>query len=194
MDREAVTSPAWRDALRGIRAAFATLTRLPVGGFPYTDAEWRWSTAHLPFVGAWIGGLVTIAWLAVANAGPAVAAIVATGASLLLTGAMHEDGLADTTDALGGGGTDRERALRIMKDSRIGTYGAAALVLSIGLRVALLSRLGLLAPFAIVLAECASRVVPVVLIAQLPYVTDPAVQKSAAITQGSKAQIAVATF
>ncbi len=186
-----VASP-WRDAFRGVRAAFATLTRIPIGGFPYSAAEWRWSSAHLPFVGACIGALLAMVWLCVSRAGYGVAAILTTATSLLLTGAMHEDGLADTADGLGGGLGDRERILRIMKDSRVGTYGAAAITLSLGLRVALLIRLGPLVPAALVMAECGSRVVPVWLMARLPYVTDPTVQKSAAITRAGSAQLAAA--
>ena len=190
---EAAAAP-WRDAIRGIRAAFATLTRIPVGGFPYTEREWRWSSAHLPFVGACLGALLAMVWLAWARAGYGVAAFVTTGVSLLLTGAMHEDGLADTADALGGGGTDRPRVFEIMKDSRVGTYGASAIALSIGLRVALLVRVGSLAPFAIVLAECASRSVPVWLMTRLPYVTAKAVQKSAVVTRAGTVQLVVAAL
>jgi adenosylcobinamide-GDP ribazoletransferase len=192
VEPEIATSTPGRDAIRGIRAAFATLTRIPVGGFPYRDAEWRWSSAHLPFVGACLGVLLAIVWFLVERAGYGVAAIVTTAASLVLTGAMHEDGLADTADALGGGLADRERILRIMKDSRVGTYGAAAIALSLGLRVALLTRLGPLAPVALVLAECASRVVPVSLMVLLPYVTDPTVQRSAVVARAGAAQIVVA--
>jgi adenosylcobinamide-GDP ribazoletransferase len=59
---------------------------------------------------------------------------------ILITGALHEDGLTDTADGIGGG-RDRERALAIMKDSRIGTYGALALILSVSLRAAALAAL-----------------------------------------------------
>jgi adenosylcobinamide-GDP ribazoletransferase len=69
---------------------------------------------------------------------PLAAALLAVGATIALTGALHEDGLADTFDGLAGGRTI-ERRLEIMRDSRIGTYGVLALVLSVGLRVALLA-------------------------------------------------------
>ena len=49
-------------AIRGLRAAFVFLTRIPVGGFPYTEEDWRWSTAHFPFVGAVLGLLQAIVW------------------------------------------------------------------------------------------------------------------------------------
>ncbi len=191
-ERAPSATPARRGTFRSVRAAFVTLTRVPVGGFPYDDDEWRWSSAHLPLVGACVGGLSALVWLATVRAGYGVAAGVTTVASLLLTGAMHEDGLADTADGLGGGRGDRERILRIMKDSSVGAYGAAALALSLTLRVALLVRLGALAPLAIVTAECASRFVPVWLMTRLPYVSDPAAQKSAVVARAGAQQLVVA--
>ena len=181
-----------RPYFRGARAAIATLTRVPIGGFPYSEDDWRWSSAYLPLVGALIGIVLGAAWLAAARAGYLVGAVVVVAVATLLTGAMHEDGLADTADALGGG-TTRARVLEILKDSRIGSYGAVALVLAVVLRVALLARLGVQAPFAIVLTSCASRVVPVWLMAALPYVTDPAVAKSHATTRAGWLQVTLAT-
>ena len=72
---------------------------------------------------------------------PLVAAGLALGAMVLLTGALHEDGLADCADGLGGGRSETE-ALEIMRDSRVGSYGVLALVLSVGLRWAALASLG----------------------------------------------------
>ena len=69
-----------------------------------------------------------------------MSALLALGVQCLITGALHEDGLSDAADGLGGG-RDREHALSIMKDSRIGTYGAIALILSLGLRAAALAAL-----------------------------------------------------
>jgi adenosylcobinamide-GDP ribazoletransferase len=180
--------------VRGLRAAVALLTRVPVGGFPYSEDDWRWSAAYLPAIGACIGIASAGAWRATERAGPLPAAVVAVAASLLVTGAMHEDGLADTADALGGGSTvSRERILAILKDSRIGVYGSAALTVTILLRVALLERLGLLAPMALILCAGASRLVPVWLIAAVPYVTAPDVAKSRSITAARWPQLVVAT-
>ena len=72
-------------------------------------------------------------------------------ATVLLTGAFHEDGLADTCDALGGH-VSRERALEIMKDSRIGTFGAIALVLALLMKVGLLAVLAAASPTAVLIA------------------------------------------
>jgi adenosylcobinamide-GDP ribazoletransferase len=182
----------WAPSLRGVRAAFTVLTRIPVGGFPYSDEEWQRSAAHLPLVGSVLGALLGGVWLASVRAGYLVAAVVVVAASLLLTGAMHEDGLADTADALGGG-SDRERVLAILKDSRIGAFGSAALTVAILLRVALLARLGPGAPVALAFTQCASRLVPVWLMAALPYVTDAEVAKSRAVVATSRAEVVVAT-
>ena len=159
-----------RTTLRGARAAVVFLTRLPVGGFPYTEAEWRWSSAWLPAVGALVGAASAGVWLLLEPAGAAVAAAFAVTASVLLTGGFHEDGLADTADALGGG-ADPETVLRILKDPRVGSFGALALVVSVLLRVALLASLARAAPVALVVAHTLARVGPVWLMVTLAYVT-----------------------
>jgi len=112
-----------------------------------------------------------------------VAVGLSIAASVWLTGAFHEDGLADTFDALGGT-VSRERALAIMKDSRIGTYGAVALLLVLGLKAAALAALPLhQAMAALVLAHCASRAAAVVLIRALPYAGDVAQAKAKPLAQ-----------
>lgn len=87
-------------------------------------------------------------------------ALPALGLITLLSGALHEDGLADTADGLGGG-RDRDHALSIMKDSRIGTYGVVALILSFGIRAAALAALTRLSPalaaLALLASACVSR-------------------------------------
>ena len=102
-------------------------------------------------------------------------------ATVWLTGAFHEDGLADVADGLGGS-AQRERALEIMKDSRIGAFGAIALVLALGLKVALLTAIALQGVSAVVAALFAghvlSRLAPLFLIRFLPYVGDSGASKS----------------
>src|SRR5205807_4485544 len=90
-----------RNAVRGVPAAFAFLTRLPVGGFPYTLDELRWSSAHFPLVGAALGATLAGVMLISRHAGSVVAAALAVSVGMLLTGALHEDGLAATGVALG---------------------------------------------------------------------------------------------
>ncbi len=125
---------AWRDELH---ASAIFLTRLPVrwrGDMP-ADLPAR-SLRAGPLVGAAIGlaaGLVYAGsgWLGL----PAtLAAVVAVGAQVAVTGALHEDGLADVADGFGGG-DDREAKLAIMRDSRIGAYGAVALMLTLAARI-----------------------------------------------------------
>lgn len=92
-----------------------------------------------------IGGLVTVVSLML-GAEPLLAALLGTTAMILATGALHEDGLADCADGIGGGRT-RERKLEIMRDSAIGTYGVLALILSVGARVLALATLVAISPW-----------------------------------------------
>jgi adenosylcobinamide-GDP ribazoletransferase len=189
---EAPEARAGWPPLRGVRAAFTFLTRIPVGGFPYADADWRWSAAHFPLVGAVIGAIMAATWYLTAPLGAAPAVVLALIASLVVTGGFHEDGLADTADALGGG-HDRAKVLAILKDSRIGSFGGLALAATLLLRAALLVELGALAPVALVATQAASRMPPIWLMALLPYATDDAVAKSRHINRAGLAQALVAT-
>jgi len=178
--------------LRSARAAFVFFTRIPVGGLPYTADEWRWCSAHLPLVGAVVGvaaGLVSHVCL---PAGNLAAAVLAVGVAMALTGALHEDGLADTADALGGA-FDRDGIFRILKDSRIGTFGACAVVLSLVLRAALVVRLGGDATWMLPLVGATARVGPVWQMALMPYVTPSGQSRSAAVAQARLPQAVVAT-
>jgi adenosylcobinamide-GDP ribazoletransferase len=182
-----------RTFFRAIRAAAAVLTRIPVGGFPYDDDEWRWSAAHLPLIGAIVGWLASIAWAVTIGAGPLVSSVVAVASAVALTGALHEDGLADTADALGGGDT-RERVMSILKDHDIGAYGACALVLGLLLRVATLQRVASDLPSILCFVSAASRLGPTVLVAALPYVTPAATAKSSSLAGAGAAQVVVAVL
>ena len=132
------------DLVHDCKVALAFLTRLPVAPEP-TAAGSRLgaSVVMFPVVGALIGllgggGYALAFWLGLP---PLPAATVALATTIWLTGALHEDGLADVADGFGGGRT-REDKLRIMRDPRIGSYGALALVLG------LLARAGALAALA----------------------------------------------
>jgi adenosylcobinamide-GDP ribazoletransferase len=159
-----------RTPLPAARAAFAFLTRIPVGRGPFTTTDWTWAPAHFPLVGLALGCILAIVQRLLWPLGAFADATLVVAVSLLLTGALHEDGLADTSDALGGG-FDRERVLEILKDSRIGTFGACALLVSIVGRIAMLTRLGRDATLALVLVGCAARVGPVWQMIVLPQVT-----------------------
>lgn len=120
------------------------LTRLPVpAGLRHVEGRLARSSRYFPLVGALIGALTAMVFYVtrgMLDLPAAVAAGLTIATGLILTGALHEDGLADCADGLGGG-TTREHALEIMQDSRIGTYGSAALIMSIGLRWAALASL-----------------------------------------------------
>lgn len=113
--------------MRSFVAAIRFLTRIPMPG-PDTRAEdISGAVGWFPLVGAFVGGITAgIFLLALRFWSAPVAAVLAIAGGLLLTGGFHEDGATDATDGLGGGWT-RERVLEIMKDSRIGAYGAMAL-------------------------------------------------------------------
>lgn len=117
--------------------ALTFLTRLPIP-FARTIDPPRLTAAMRMFsvVGAMIGGFTAMVLFVAHSVGvpSLLAAAVAVAATVVLTGALHEDGLADTADGFGGG-RDREHRLAIMKDSRIGTYGALALMLALLTRV-----------------------------------------------------------
>ncbi|MCG6112654.1 MAG: adenosylcobinamide-GDP ribazoletransferase [Paracoccus sp.] len=142
--------------------ALVFLTRLPLGRFlparvvPLSQGAWAF-----PVAGLVVGALAGLP-LWIMGPGLLPAALAVAGA-IWLTGALHEDALADFADA--GGGRDRADRLRIMRDSTIGSYGAAAL-LAVGLvRVAALAGLG---PLALIGAMAAGRVAPVMLMRALP--------------------------
>ncbi len=119
--------------------ALQFLTRVPVPSFANFDPAWLHASArYFAAVGLVVGGLVATALYAASLVWPLpVAALVAIGFGIWMTGGFHEDGLADTWDALGGS-VSRDRALEIMKDSRLGSYGALALLVVLGTKVAAL--------------------------------------------------------
>ena len=122
------------------RRAWAFLTRLPGGAHPGDESELGRSVPWFPMVGAVVGGLSgAVYWVLHGPLGAGLAAVLAVTAGAVATGGFHEDGLADTADALGG--STRERRLEIMKDSRVGAFGVLALVLSTLVRVFAVSSL-----------------------------------------------------
>ena len=179
--------------IRGLRCAIIFLTRVPVGGDGYRDADWRWSTAWFPAVGALIGAALAGLWMiGIAGLSAWVVAGVILSVNLLLTGGFHEDGLADTADGLGGGYTV-DKVLTILKDSRVGAFGAMALFCALILRVSLWVELSEHIFIALVLSQCLSRVVPIWLMVALPYVTHTEAAKSRLVTRAGWSQVVWAT-
>jgi len=160
-----------RAELRGLAAAVAFLTRVPVGRWVVLEAgDVARGGALFPLVGAGIGAVAGgLADALAGRLGATLAAVLGIAAAAALTGVLHLDALADTADALGA--TSRERALEIMRDHAVGAYGATALVLGLAAKIAALAALAARGD-ALRYAVCAAavaRVVPVVLSALLPY-------------------------
>lgn len=153
--------------------ALQFLTRLPVRLSRFEPAWLNDCVRHFPLVGALVGAVGAAVLIGAAQCWPAwVAAVLALTATVMLTGGFHEDGLADTFDALGGVVT-RDKALTIMKDSRIGSYGALALGLSLLLRGTLLAVLAARplagAAVAVVISHAWARAAAVGVMVTLPY-------------------------
>jgi adenosylcobinamide-GDP ribazoletransferase len=128
------------DLLRGLVAAFAFLTRLPVWRGPLSERDLGRAVGFFPLVGLVLGLVgMGLGHLLADILPPLALAAMVVALLAALTGALHLDGLADLFDGLAGGGRDRERALAIMRDSRIGAQGAVALVLVLILKVAAVS-------------------------------------------------------
>lgn len=179
-------------------AALRFFTRLPVPGWVGHSEDQlnhaaRWFPAVGWIVGA-IGALVTIAALHIWP--PPIAVLLGIAVTIVVTGAFHEDGLSDTLDGLGGGWT-RERALTIMKDSRIGNYGAIGIVLALLTKFAALTELAVLpAPiFAVTLiaGHALSRLTATTLIFTLDYARAAGKSKPLATRMG-KGELAFAAL
>ncbi len=128
-----VTESNW---LAEVKATLRFFSRLPLPANSH-EPDFPRALRMAPVAGALLGLAAALPFLLALrlNEPPLVAAILAIAASVVLTGALHEDGLADIADGFGGG-FSRERKLEIMRDSRIGAYGATALMLSLALRAA----------------------------------------------------------
>jgi adenosylcobinamide-GDP ribazoletransferase len=157
--RAAMMTTRLRRVVDDLTINLAFYTRLPLACRLMEGSELARASWAAPFAGAIVGLLGAMAyWLARAAQLPAwPAAVLAVAATLAVTGCLHEDGLADVADALGG--TSRERKLDIMRDSRLGTYGASALIASMMLRVSALASLmtPASAAIALIVAHMAGR-------------------------------------
>lgn len=133
---------AIRNEIKTFALATHFLTRIPTRiDVDFTPERLRNATRYYPIVGAIIGTVAAAAFYIPDLILPTlIAVIIATAATALITGAFHEDGLADTFDGVSGA-YDRARSLEIMHDSRIGTFGALALILVITLKIAALTSL-----------------------------------------------------
>ncbi|WP_310383322.1 adenosylcobinamide-GDP ribazoletransferase [Roseateles sp.] len=169
-----------RPLLHELRLFFIALqffSRCPTPAWVGFEPIWLQQCArHFPAIGLFVGAFAAaVLWLALWLWPPAIAVGLSMAASVWLTGGFHEDGWADTCDGLGGS-VSRERALTIMKDSRIGSYGSLGLILMLGLKAAALFALVEASPELAVLltiwAHAASRAAPVWLMHSLSYAGD----------------------
>ena len=185
-------------AIKHFLLAVQFFTRIPIAGklarwVGFDQSMLTRAMGYFPLIGLLIGVLTAAVLLLIEFAMPAtgarpwLAAAGSTAFGLVLTGAFHEDGLTDLIDGLGGS-ADRSRALEIMKDSRIGTFGARALFFALFGKVILLTALlevnPLLAAAALIGGHVLSRFMPVVAIRILPYIGDPANSKSGIVVAG----------
>ncbi|NUZ06781.1 adenosylcobinamide-GDP ribazoletransferase [Piscinibacter koreensis] len=177
--------------------ALQFLTRIPIPGWVgFEPALLNRAVRQFPQVGALVGFVGgSVVFVAQQLWTPGVAAVLAVTATVWLTAAFHEDGLADTFDALLGAAS-REKALAIMKDSRIGTYGASALVVTLLLRVLLVAELvardPLVAALAVVASHAGGRAAAVVLMASVPYAGEEAHAKAKPLARHARRIDAVA--
>jgi adenosylcobinamide-GDP ribazoletransferase len=184
----------FRDWTRDISLAIGLLTRLPLP-HPASVAPDGMARAQraFPLVGALIGlavGLIDRGLLGIGIPALAAAAL-ALGASAALTGALHEDGLADVGDGFGGG-RDRAAKLSIMRDSRLGTYGAIVLLVGFSTRLSALASLPVASIVAsLVVAHTLARAAIPVLAANMPFARDDGLGKSAGRPDMASAATAV---
>ena len=160
-----------RRRIAEIQAAFMLLTRLPMGsvkGYAPELAAAKWA---FPLAGLVVGGSLAGAYIAMNSLGlPAgLAAILALSVGVMMTGGLHEDGLADCADGFGGGQT-KDQKLAIMRDSRVGSYGVLALILVIATRITALAALPATAQSLVLLISLAmvSRLMMVVYLDWVP--------------------------
>jgi adenosylcobinamide-GDP ribazoletransferase len=163
--------------LRLFLAALQFMTRLPTPAIPY-DPDWLPRAAkYFPLTGILIGVIAAAVLVAAERIWPnPIPALLALGAGILITGALHEDGVADSADSLGG--RTREARLAIMKDSRIGTFGVLALLLALALQAAALASMpAWIGAAYLVAAHAGARLAAVIVMKLAPYAGDRAVAK-----------------
>jgi adenosylcobinamide-GDP ribazoletransferase len=174
--------------LRRFFIALGYFTRIPVPAWVgWAPTELNRATRYFPLAG-FIVGLVSalVLWGALQVLPPLLAVLLSMAASLRLTGAFHEDGLADSADGLGGG-WEVQDVLRIMKDSRIGTYGAAALCMALLCKFAALAFLassGWVVLLALLVAHPLSRLAALLMMGALPYVREDDSSRAKPVAQG----------
>jgi adenosylcobinamide-GDP ribazoletransferase len=180
--------------IRLFQIALQFLTQLPVGSIRDCPPDWLARSAkYMPFVGAIVGLIAGAAIVLSAVFFPQpLPSVIGLVVAVAITGALHEDGLADTVDAFGGGRT-RERRLEIMRDSRIGTYGTLALIAVLALKGAALVALDpWSAAFVMVAAHAGARLAAILTMWRLPHAGGGVAKVSQKISELTPGEVAVA--
>ena len=178
--------------------ALGFFTRVPVPAWvPWSSERMSHAARYFALVGWVVGAAGALGYLALASLlPPAVAVILSMALTIRLTGAFHEDGFADSCDGLGGG-WDKAQVLAIMKDSRIGSYGAIGLVLMLLAKAAALIELAAASPAtaatALFVAHALSRLAATAVLHALPYARSDDSSKTSGVAQRlSRAELAMA--
>ena len=179
---------------RLLKAALIFFTRIPLQLDDFHESDLNRSAKYFPLVGIVVGAVAAAVFGIALFFWPIELAVLASMvATIMLTGAFHEDGLADAVDGLGGG-LDRERALTIMKDSRIGSYGAIALVLGLLMKFESLIHISApLLPGVLLAGHALSRFAALLVIHLQPYVREEGKAKPLA-TALSRKELAYAAL
>jgi adenosylcobinamide-GDP ribazoletransferase len=155
--------------LRALASALLFLTRIPLPTLALSERDFARSAGFF----SWVGGLIAVVMWGAARLAPvlgtSLAALIAIALSALISGGLHLDGLADTVDGLSGGRGERARTLEIMRDSRIGSHGALALVLVMALKWAALERALAMGQWSWLMAPVAARFACTLLVLSFPY-------------------------
>ncbi len=178
--------------LAQFQVALMMLTRLPAGRVSGEFPKIAASAWAFPFVGVIVGLLAAGGFQLATALGlpPSLAGLIAVAVSVLVTGALHEDGLADMADGFGGG-QERDRKLEIMRDSRIGTYGVVALILVLAMRVAAIASVAQ-AGWALIAIAAFSRAMMPQLMWCLPPARQDGLGRSAGTVAAKTALVALA--
>jgi len=180
---------ALRRRIAEAQVAVMFLTRLPAGPLPDkvpTIAQAAWA---FPLAGLLVGAISGAVFVAMASVLPGLpAALLALATSAIVTGALHEDGLADLADGFGGG-QDKAAKLDIMRDSRIGSYGVVALILTLALTGSAIAEAGSFLLFLVI--GTASRTAMVIALALMPPARDNGLGQAAALKRGATVPLAL---
>lgn len=193
-----VSASAWsgaalRQQLRYFIAALGYFTRVPIPhAIGFDSRDLAGASRYFPLIGAFVGALGALVYLLGRSVFPAtVAVLLSMAATLLLTGALHEDGLADCCDGLGGGAT-KDDALRIMRDPRLGAFGAIGLIMALALKWQTLAALpAATAAWAMIGAHAASRALAVSYLATHDYAREEGKAKGVAQRMSKRSLVTV---